>query len=231
MSPDGPSARVRAVSARPQKDGVDGRRIYMYGEGWDYAEVENGRVGDNASQRRLAGTGIGTFNDRVREGAMGANPFGDPRTQGLLTGLFTAPNAFEEKAGAGAEEQRRRLDELTDRVLAGVSGNLADFRFPSHAGGAVVAGRDAGWPGSNCGYVAEPQETVNYVRCVHVCGKHKVPIESVNRTRSRTALNAVRPCPADKRVTPFPLFLRRPNTHEPNGAARTTTRPSSTWSC
>lgn len=142
---------------------MDGKRIYMYGEGWDYAEVENGRVGPNASQRGLVGTGVGTFNDRIREGAMGANPFGDPRTQGVLTGLFTAPNAHE--AGtAGEEQQGRRLDELTDRVLAGVAGNLAGYTFTSWAG-APVAGRDAGWAGSNCGYVAEPQETVNYVRC------------------------------------------------------------------
>lgn len=141
---------------------MDGSKIYMYGEGWDYAEVADGRVGDNASQRRLAGTGVGTFNDRIREGAMGANPFGDPRTQGVLTGLHTAPNGFEE-AGGGEAQQRRRLDELTDRVLAGVAGNLAGYRFTSFTG-APVLGSDAGWPGSNCGYAAEPYETVNYVR-------------------------------------------------------------------
>lgn len=107
-------ARSALDSLTVEQHGVDGRKIYMYGEGWDYAEVEDGRVGDNASQRRLAGTGVGTFNDRIREGAMGANPFGDPRTQGLLTGLFTAPNGIE--AAGSADQQRDRLDELTDRA-------------------------------------------------------------------------------------------------------------------
>jgi hypothetical protein len=64
-----------------ERDGVDGPGIYLYGEGWDYAEVEKGRVGVNASQLNLGGTGVGSFNDRLREGAMGGSPFGDPRTQ------------------------------------------------------------------------------------------------------------------------------------------------------
>ena len=60
--------------------------VRPYGEGWDYAEVERGRVGVNASQLNLGGSGVGSFNDRLREGVMGGSPFGDPRTQGFLTG-------------------------------------------------------------------------------------------------------------------------------------------------
>jgi pullulanase/glycogen debranching enzyme len=37
------------------------------------------------------GTGIGSFNDRLREGVMGGSPFGDPRVQGVMTGLFFPP--------------------------------------------------------------------------------------------------------------------------------------------
>jgi pullulanase len=55
---------------------VDGAGIYMYGEGWDYAEVERNRVGVNACQLNLGGTGVGSFNDRLREGIMGGSPFG-----------------------------------------------------------------------------------------------------------------------------------------------------------
>ena len=35
--------------------GVDGSKLYMYGEGWDYAEIADNRVGVNASQKNLAG--------------------------------------------------------------------------------------------------------------------------------------------------------------------------------
>jgi pullulanase-type alpha-1,6-glucosidase len=140
-------------------DGVDGRSILLYGEGWDYAEVADGRVGDNASQRRLAGTGVGTFNDRIREGAMGGGPFGDPRLQGLLTGLFTA--SAPGVAQGTEEEQRAALARATERVLTGVAGNLAAYEFTG-ADGEPVAGRDAGGRGSWCGYVASPAETVNY---------------------------------------------------------------------
>jgi pullulanase-type alpha-1,6-glucosidase len=48
------------------KDGVDGKAIYLYGEGWDYGEVVGGQRGENATQPNMAGTGIGTFNDRLR---------------------------------------------------------------------------------------------------------------------------------------------------------------------
>ncbi|MCO5576819.1 hypothetical protein L7F22_030639, partial [Adiantum nelumboides] len=69
-------------------DGVDGSKIYLYGEGWDFGEVfRNGR-GENASQSNLAGTGIGSFNDRIRDSSIGGSPFADPRQQGFLTGLY-----------------------------------------------------------------------------------------------------------------------------------------------
>jgi hypothetical protein len=46
---------------RKETDGVDGSRIYLYGEGWNFGAVaENGR-GINASQFNLGGTGIGRF--------------------------------------------------------------------------------------------------------------------------------------------------------------------------
>ena len=152
-------AELDALRLAPDGSGVDGRAILMYGEGWDYAEVFDGRVGENASQHRLAGTGIGTFNDRIREGAIGGSPFGDPRLQGLLTGLWTAPAA--DVPQGTLTEQRQALARATERVLAGVAGNLADYRFTG-ASGEVIAGRDAGGVGSRCGYASAPQETINY---------------------------------------------------------------------
>lgn len=130
-----------------------------YGEGWDYAEVANGRLGANASQTGMAGTGVGTFNDRLRDGALGGGPFGDPRAQGVLTGLGTCPSEADQGT---PEQQLNALASLTERVLAGVAGNLAGFTFRG-ADGAPVAGRDAGGPGCGCGYALLPADVVQYV--------------------------------------------------------------------
>ena len=50
-----------------EKDGVDGKSIYIYGEGWDFGEVAKNARGVNATQLNIGGTGIGVFNDRLRD--------------------------------------------------------------------------------------------------------------------------------------------------------------------
>jgi pullulanase-type alpha-1,6-glucosidase len=143
--------RLRALSL--QNDGVDGSKIYLYGEGWDFGEVQGGKRGVNASQTQLAGTGIGTFNDRLRDAVRGGNPFGDRREQGFATGLFTAP-AFN----GGGEAERARLLELQDKIRVGLAGNLADYRFTRRDGretkGSAVSGT---------GYAQQPCESIQYV--------------------------------------------------------------------
>ena len=54
-----------------EKDGVDGKSIYLYGEGWDFGEVAGNGRGRNATQLNIAGTGIGVFNDRLRDAVRG----------------------------------------------------------------------------------------------------------------------------------------------------------------
>ena len=73
----------------PEKDGVDGSKIYLYGEGFNFGDTANNQIGPNASQVNLYGFGIGTFNDRIRDGIRGGSPFTDERVQGFATGLFT----------------------------------------------------------------------------------------------------------------------------------------------
>ncbi|KAL4566337.1 hypothetical protein LXL04_030451 [Taraxacum kok-saghyz] len=58
-----------------------------YGEGWDFGEVAKNGRGINASQFNLAGTGIGSFNDRIRDALLGGSPFGNPLQQGLVNSL------------------------------------------------------------------------------------------------------------------------------------------------
>ena len=60
---------------RVLQDGVDGSRIYMYGEGWNFAEMVNNARCVNAHAGNLTGCGIGSFNDRCgRTNAKGAEP-------------------------------------------------------------------------------------------------------------------------------------------------------------
>jgi pullulanase len=75
-----------------EKDGVDGKSIYIYGEGWNFGEVANNARGVNATQFNMAGTGIGTFNDRLRDAVRGIGPFDSGMTllqrQGFANGSF-----------------------------------------------------------------------------------------------------------------------------------------------
>jgi pullulanase/glycogen debranching enzyme len=65
-----PKANILAVrSALDQLP--NGRSILLYGEGWNFGEVaDNARV-VQATQRNMAGTGVGTFNDRLRDAVRG----------------------------------------------------------------------------------------------------------------------------------------------------------------
>ena len=77
-----------------KKDGVDGKAVYLYGEGWNFGEVANNALFEQATQGQLGGTGIGTFNDRLRDGVHGGSPVDGSSTfeQGFGTGLGTDPN-------------------------------------------------------------------------------------------------------------------------------------------
>ncbi|HTQ79536.1 MAG TPA: pullulanase-type alpha-1,6-glucosidase, partial [Thermoanaerobaculia bacterium] len=67
-------------------DGVDGSKIYLYGEGWNFGEVANNARGVNATQANMAGTGVGTFSDRLRDAVRGGGPFSPLQDQGFING-------------------------------------------------------------------------------------------------------------------------------------------------
>ena len=81
------------------KDGVDGTKIYLYGEGWNFGEVANDARFVQATQLNMAGTGIGTFNDRLRDAVRGGGPFdGDHRlNQGFANGLLHRPERPDQR--------------------------------------------------------------------------------------------------------------------------------------
>jgi len=161
-----PRANILAVREAldrltPQRDGVDGRSILLYGEGWDFGEVGGGQRFTQASQHHLAGTGIGTFNDRLRDAVRGGVAFEtNPRAQGYATGLFTDPNGDE--VNGPPEHQRARLMHQQDVLKVGLSGNLAAYRFVATSG-ETVTGADVWHNGARVGYCAAPGECVTYV--------------------------------------------------------------------
>jgi pullulanase len=143
----------------PTRDGVDGRSVYVYGEGWDFGEMANGGRGQNATQRHMAGTGIGSFSDRLRDAARGGSAFGPPTEQGFLTGLADAPNGFE-KSPPDARQARMRA--LADLIKVGIAGNLAAFRFADREG-RLARGDEIDYNGQPAGFTADPGEVVTYV--------------------------------------------------------------------
>ena len=143
------------------QDGVDGSKIYIYGEGFNFGETANSALGVNASQLNLYGHGIGTFNDRIRDGVRGGGPFDDERVQGFATGLFTAPSSYTSQRTA-LLDQKTTLLHRTDWIKVGLTGNLRDYSFTDSTG-ATLTGGQLDYQGQPTGYTATPVEAVNYV--------------------------------------------------------------------
>ena len=144
-----------------KRDGVDGKRVLLYGEGWNFGEVADNARFVQATQAEMAGTGIGTFNDRLRDAVRGGGPFDeDPRVQGFASGLSTDPNGAA--VNGTPEEQRAALLLDQDRIKVGLAGNLKGYRFVDRTG-ARVRGADVDYNGQPTGYTKRPGESVNYV--------------------------------------------------------------------
>ncbi|WP_229662772.1 pullulanase-type alpha-1,6-glucosidase [Nocardioides phosphati] len=161
-----PKANILAVRAAldaltPAKDGVDGKKIILYGEGWNFGEVADDARFVQATQKNMAGTGIATFSDRARDAVRGGGPFDDdPRVQGFASGLFTDPNSSP--ANGTTAEQRQRLLHDQDLIKVGLSGDLAAYRF-TDSRGRSVSGADVDYNGQPAGYAAAPGDALAYV--------------------------------------------------------------------
>jgi pullulanase len=145
------------------RDGIDGRSIYLYGEGWNFGEVANNARGLNATQFNMAGTGIGTFNDRLRDAVRGGGPFDSGldliTKQGFVSGRYTLPN---ERVREPLQEQLDSLLLQADQIRIGLAGNLADYEFIDRAGNSVK-GSDVDYNGQAAGYTQDPQEHIVYI--------------------------------------------------------------------
>jgi pullulanase len=159
-------------------DGVEGRDIYVYGEGWNFGEVAYDARFAQATQINMAGTGIGTFNDRLRDAARGGGSFGDPTVQGFVTGLGSRTPLW-----------------LHDQIKVGLSGGLATYRFVTHSG-LEQSGAQIDYNGSPNGYAHAPGETVNYVdahdnEILYDAMAFKLPRETAPVDRARMQILAL----------------------------------------
>ena len=145
----------------PEKDGVDGSKIYIYGEGFQIAEAANNAIGPNASQLNLFGTGVGSFNDRIRDSIRGGDAFGtDQQDQGFATGLFTDSSAFTSQ-GTARSDQLATLLSQADLIRLSLAGALRNYTL-TDAAGQTVTGAQLSYSGQPAGYTASPIEDVNY---------------------------------------------------------------------
>lgn len=142
-----------------ENSGVDGKSIYIYGEGWNFGEVQDNARGVNATQLNMGGLGIGTFNDRLRDAVRGGSPFGDRTFQGFISGLGVYSNGL---TGGTESEQLTRSLLFGDQIRIGLAGNLRDYTFVG-ADGSVVSGADISYNGQPAGYTLDPQEQIVYV--------------------------------------------------------------------
>jgi pullulanase len=156
---------------------VLGPSIYLYGEGWNFGEVADNQRGVNATQVNLGGTGIGTFNDRLRDAVRGGGAFDCGYLlfqQGLVNGLYTDDN---ERGGLirGAKpnancalktdyvdrpvaDKKAAALAMQDRVRLGLAGTLKSYSITT-AAGTVVSGDNL----EGVGYNQDASETINYV--------------------------------------------------------------------
>ena len=136
--------------------------IYLYGEGWNFGEVANNARGVNATQLNMAGTGIGTFSDRLRDAVRGGGPFdgGDSlvANQGFINGLWYDPN----DKSSTSQATKDKLLLYADQIRVGLAGNLADYEFVDRNGN-MVKGSQVDYNGSPAGYNQDPQEHIVYV--------------------------------------------------------------------
>ncbi|MBO9668541.1 MAG: DUF3372 domain-containing protein, partial [Bdellovibrio sp.] len=146
-------------------DGVDGSKIYLYGEGWAFGSFFDKRPLESMNQLNAYGAGIGFFNDRLRDAVRGGTTSSKEKSdQGFATGLYFDFN--QEPANVNTppnvNDQRGKLLHLADVIKVGLAGNLRDFSFREHLGSVIYAG-NLMFRGSPVANSAEAIETINYV--------------------------------------------------------------------
>jgi pullulanase-type alpha-1,6-glucosidase len=136
-----------------------GRDIYLYGEAWNFGTVGNDARFVQARQANMYGSGIGSFNDRIRDTMRGGGccDTGDAliSQQGLVNGVYSDPNAQ-------STQTKDDLLRLGDLAKVALSGTLRDYSFTDRTG-AVRKNSEIDYFGQQAGFAAQPSETINYI--------------------------------------------------------------------
>ena len=137
-----------------------GRAIYLYGEAWNIGgATSNDARFLAARQNNMAGSGIGAFNDRIRDAVRGGGCCDDDAStvaqQGFINGVFYDRNASSTQTVAD-------LMRLSDQVRVGLSGSLKDYLLTDYKGVTKPNG-EIDYAGQKAGFTGAPQESINYV--------------------------------------------------------------------
>ncbi|HVE83163.1 MAG TPA: pullulanase-type alpha-1,6-glucosidase [Myxococcales bacterium] len=135
--------------------------MYLYGEGWNFEEVKDNKQFVQAKQADMAGTGVGTFNDRVRDSVRGGSPFSAITDQGFASGLLTDPNAAASEVGPSA--LKAKLLNASDLIRLSLAGNLKTYEMLNAAGQMVKGEQLVYSDAPGAGYTLIPQENISYV--------------------------------------------------------------------
>jgi len=96
------------VSSRAAVQAID-PDTYFYGEGWNIGETANGRLFEDASQYNMAGTEIGTYNDRprdtIREAALSADTVDLNKVDYVRLGLVGTQQDYKLEDSSGQVKQ------------------------------------------------------------------------------------------------------------------------------
>lgn len=174
-------AQAMLHSLTEEEDGVDGSTIYLYGEGWNFGEVVNDTRFEQATQKNMGdNTGVGSFNDHIRDAVRGGGPFDSGHAhvenQGFINGQYYDPNA----------ESNASLNDLlwtTDKVRMSLAGTLSDFEFENYQGDIIKSSTIGG-------YTSDPQEAINYIAAhdnetLFDANQYKLPLETSKSDRVR----------------------------------------------
>jgi len=147
------------------KDGVDGKSIYLYGEGWSFGSLFERRSDLSMNQLNAFGEGVGFFNDRFRDAIRGGTTDAKEKSdQGFVTGLYTDFNAeiANRNTPTNLGDQKFKLNILKDVVKIGLAGNLRDYVYKNFVGDHIKASQFI-FRGVPTAYAATTDETNNYV--------------------------------------------------------------------
>jgi pullulanase-type alpha-1,6-glucosidase len=161
----GHQPKALMVEALEAVKAIDEDTIF-YGEGWDFGEVAQHARFEQATQIAMAGTGIGTFSDRLRDAVRGGSPFDGGEDQDgrrslkYNQGFGNAAYMNDEVEDTAATTKAMLHNQ--DLVRLGMAGNLATYILLDSEGNTTL-GKNVDYNGAPAGYTEQPSENISYV--------------------------------------------------------------------